>query len=36
MSPDLAGTVRKVEVLREARAWERPSDHAPVTLTLEL
>ncbi|MEH3062326.1 MAG: exodeoxyribonuclease III [Methylobacterium radiotolerans] len=36
VSPDLAGTVRKVEVLREARAWERPSDHAPVTLTLEL
>jgi exodeoxyribonuclease-3 len=36
VSPDLAGTVRRVEVLREARAWERPSDHVPVTLTLEL
>jgi exodeoxyribonuclease III len=36
VSPDLAGTVRKVEVLRDARGWERPSDHAPVTLTLAL
>ena len=25
-----------LDVLREARGWERPSDHAPVTLTLEL
>ncbi|TXN61741.1 exodeoxyribonuclease III [Methylobacterium sp. WL18] len=36
VSPELAGTVRAVEVLRDARGWERPSDHAPVTLTLAL
>ena len=36
VSPDLAGTVRKVEVARHARGWDKPSDHAPVTLTLEL
>ena len=36
VSPDLAATVRKVEVARDIRGWERPSDHAPVTLTLEL
>ena len=36
VSPDLAGTVRDVTVARHARGWERPSDHAPVTLTLEL
>ncbi len=36
VSPDLAGTVRAVDVLREARGWERPSDHVPVTLGLDL
>ena len=36
VSPDLAGTVRRVAVFREARGWEKPSDHVPVTLTLEL
>ncbi|GJE55277.1 MULTISPECIES: exodeoxyribonuclease III [Methylobacterium] len=36
VSPDLKDTVRKVEVFRDARGWEKPSDHAPVTLTLEL
>ena len=36
VSPDLAGSVRRVEVFREARGWEKPSDHAPVTLTLEV
>lgn len=36
VSPDLAATVRSVTVAREARGWERPSDHVPVTLTLEL
>jgi len=25
-----------VTFLREARGWERPSDHVPVTATLEL
>ncbi|WP_183513358.1 exodeoxyribonuclease III [Methylobacterium brachythecii] len=36
VSPDLKDTVRAVDVFREARGWERPSDHVPVTLTLEL
>ena len=36
VSPDLAGTVRSVDVLRDARGWERPSDHVPVTLALDL
>ncbi|MDR7039380.1 MULTISPECIES: exodeoxyribonuclease III [Methylobacterium] len=36
VSPDLAGTVRSVTVARHARGWERPSDHVPVTLALEL
>ncbi|MFC6051246.1 exodeoxyribonuclease III (xth), partial [Methylobacterium hispanicum] len=36
VSPDLAGTVRAVTVSRETRGWERPSDHVPVTLALEL
>ena len=36
VSPDLAGTVRGVTVSRETRGWERPSDHVPVTLALEL
>lgn len=26
--------LRSVEILREARGWEKPSDHVPVTLTL--
>nr|WP_255561504.1 exodeoxyribonuclease III [Pseudohoeflea sp. DP4N28-3] len=30
-SADLSGHLRSIEVLREARGWERPSDHVPVT-----
>lgn len=29
-SGNLAGALSKVEVLRDARGWERPSDHVPV------
>ena len=36
VSPDLAGTVRDMTVARHVRGWDRPSDHAPVTLILEL
>ena len=36
VSPDLTGTVRSVTVSRETRGWDRPSDHVPVTLALEL
>ncbi|MBV9076487.1 MAG: exodeoxyribonuclease III [Methylobacteriaceae bacterium] len=35
-SPDLAGAIRRVDVHRDARGWERPSDHVPVTATLEI
>ncbi len=36
VSPELAGTIRDLAIHRGARGWERPSDHVPVTLTLEL
>lgn len=29
-SQNLVGSFREVEILREARGWERPSDHVPV------
>jgi exodeoxyribonuclease III len=32
-SPHLARLLTKVSILREARGWERPSDHVPLTLT---
>ncbi len=35
-SGDLTASLRSVEVARETRAWERPSDHVPVTAVLEL
>lgn len=35
VTPDLAGDVTGAEVVREARAWEKPSDHAPVIVTLQ-
>ncbi|MBV6652042.1 MAG: exodeoxyribonuclease III, partial [Hoeflea sp.] len=28
---DLAPALKRIDVLREARGWERPSDHVPVT-----
>jgi exodeoxyribonuclease III len=34
-TPDLDGCIAGAEVLRLARGWERPSDHAPVTVALE-
>jgi exodeoxyribonuclease-3 len=34
VSPELAPTVQGLEILRDARGWERPSDHVPVTITL--
>lgn len=36
LSPCLAGSLRAVHIHREARAWERPSDHVPVTVRLDL
>jgi exodeoxyribonuclease-3 len=35
VSPDLAPRVRTASVLRAARAWDQPSDHVPVTATLD-
>ncbi len=35
-SPDLAGTARSLDFFRDARGWERPSDHAPVIAGLDL
>jgi exodeoxyribonuclease III len=36
LSPDLGSTLRSASVLKAARGWERPSDHVPVTVRLEL
>ncbi|TDR85186.1 exodeoxyribonuclease III [Enterovirga rhinocerotis] len=36
LSSDLAGTLRSVDVHAATRSWTRPSDHVPVTASLEL
>jgi exodeoxyribonuclease-3 len=36
VSPALSDSVKWMRVLRDARGWERPSDHAPVMVSLEL
>jgi exodeoxyribonuclease-3 len=36
VSPALAEKVKAMRVLRDARGWERPSDHAPVIVDLAL
>jgi exodeoxyribonuclease III len=36
LSPDLGTTLASSTILREARGWEKPSDHVPVTVTLSL
>jgi len=36
VSPALADRLSAVEVSKESRGWTRPSDHVPVTATLEL
>ncbi len=36
VSQALGGSLRRLDVLREARSWERPSDHVPVTIELAL
>ena len=35
-SADLESAIRKVDFFKTARGWEKPSDHVPVTLTLDL
>lgn len=34
-SPGLAAAMSDLVVLKEARGWDRPSDHVPVTLTVQ-
>ncbi len=36
LSKDMKDTLRSIDVTRETRGWDRPSDHAPVTTVLEL
>jgi exodeoxyribonuclease-3 len=36
VSPELADRVSSLKIRREARGWERPSDHVPVTARLEM
>jgi len=33
-SPDVAARSRTVDVLKQVRGWEKPSDHAPIVTTL--
>jgi exodeoxyribonuclease-3 len=35
-TPDIAGAAHSSRVLRDARGWEQPSDHAPVFATFDL
>jgi len=35
-SPNLKGAPTAMQVLRDARGWEKPSDHAPVMVDLDL
>ena len=35
-SPDLVPHLAGLEVLKDARDWERPSDHVPVLVTLDI
>ena len=36
VSPQLGDRVSSLRIAKDARAWERPSDHVPVTATIEL
>ena len=35
VTPPLASHIQEAEILRSARGWEQPSDHAPVMITLD-
>ncbi len=35
-TPDIAGAAHSSRILRDARGWEQPSDHAPVFATFDL
>ena len=32
---DITDKIKNVEIIRDPRAWEKASDHTPVTITLE-
>ena len=36
VTPKLKNTVKHVEVLADVRGWERPSDHAPIIMDLDV
>ena len=36
VSPQLGDRVSRIDVAKHARGWERPSDHVPVTATIEV
>ena len=36
VTPKLGGSVKNIEVLDDVRGWERPSDHAPVIMDLDV
>jgi exodeoxyribonuclease-3 len=36
VAPALADRVKQIQVLKGSRGWQRPSDHVPVTATLEV
>jgi exodeoxyribonuclease III len=36
VSPALGDRFREIKIAREARSWKRPSDHVPVTTTIEV
>ena len=35
-TPDISGSAHGSRILREARGWEKPSDHAPIFATFDL
>ena len=36
VSPQLGDRVASLDIAKHARGWERPSDHVPVTATIEV
>src|SRR6266550_1140404 len=36
VSPQLGDRVSRIDIAKHARGWERPSDHVPVTATIEV
>jgi exodeoxyribonuclease-3 len=36
VTPPLENKLKSASVMREARGWEKPSDHAPVFVDIDL